>query len=535
MDRRLSLWRRPAATTVTAALALTCSALPAQNDPRARIVQQAIDALADPATAPDAITRLANLGAYAVPKLQDLLRYNRRSEVPPLARGNALLALGRLGRAALPALTELRDVMQFDEEWIATQACWTLSAVAPFMTKEQLATTVKELGNAPLGVRRSWLSQVLVLQEEIPGEDEEQRLVAMLRQSDLECVAACRWLICQPERRWEHKVELLTRVRNRLDRLVQRGPDLWLAQSAGNFTAGDLAAAWLLLSGEPQDLAAARGLLEHWEVEQRMRGIRLLHEQGASLPMLERADLVGRLWDTETRVALAAVSAFTAWGKAGVVALPALRLHERTHGNAEFAAACGKAAEAVLAACGDLPPGDRALLSAIDGALRGRPAPAGAGPFTSAGLSLASESLQLAQWNDQADHDAVLGIVEDAGPCSDDAIRAVFGWQRPGDNAAAELAMAWLARRAAAVRAAVAGDAARFDNMCRVWCQSGRRARIEFASQLLAANSDPAQRLSLLEDPNARFVSHALAVSLARPRGELEQATNRLRELLEPP
>ncbi|HEX6810426.1 MAG TPA: hypothetical protein VF384_02280, partial [Planctomycetota bacterium] len=46
---------------------------------------------------------------------------------------------------------------------------------------------------------------------------------------------------------------------------------------------------------------------------------------------------------------------------------------------------------------------------------------------------------------------------------------------------------------------------------------------------------DPAQRLSLLEDPNARFVSHALAVSLARPRGELEQATNRLRELLEPP
>jgi len=537
MDRPLSLWRRPAATRLAAALALTVSALPAQGDPRARVVQQAIEALADPATAPDAITRLQHLGAYAVPKLQELLRHNRRREVPPVARGNALFALGRMGRAALPALTELRDVIQFDEEWIATQACWTLSALAPFMTKEQLAATVKELETALFDVRRYWLGRVLVVQAEIPGETEEQGLVAMLEQSDLECIAACRWLTCQPERRWEQKDEMLTRIRHRLDRLLQRAPVSWFGQRPGNFTAGDLAAAWLQLSGEPADLAVARGLLEHWEAERRMRGVRRLHEKGASAPLLERADLVGRLWDSETGIALAAASAFAAWGKAAVVALPALRLHERTHQNAELAKACGKAADAVLGACGDLPPCDRALLLAIDAALRGQPAQAGAGPFTVAGLSLASETLLMAQWNDLASLDAVLRIVEDAGPCRDDAIRHVFGWLQHEEKVTAELAMAWLARRGAAVRAAVAsaGAPAGLEDLCRGQIWSGWRTAIEFAAQQFAAGADAELRRALLDDANARTVSHALAVSLAQPRGELRRATDRLRELLEPP
>lgn len=512
-----------------------------QHDRALQLAERAIAELGDPAQVADATRRLENLGAAAVRPLCEALRSGPRDGLPSETRQLILYVLGRLGRAALPALPSLRDAVRDGDPDVGRQAAWALSMLAPFLNEEQCRVLLVDLQDMGRDVRISWHAQILLASLALGPHPTQHQLLPWIEQGGVRGIAAYRWLAARADDLGDSQPDVLAAVTRELERVTRR--PLIRSAAGGSSDGPEVALAWLALAKAPLAAAPARALLDHWCADDRRRGVAWLHEHGAALPLRERADLVGRLWDSDPTIAAATARAFAAWGKAGVVALPALHLMQRNHADAAVAADCGDAAAAVLLACTDVPAADREWLAAVDAALRGERAATPAAGCSPAGRELLGEVLLLAQWNDATSLARVLELVEDAGPASATALQAVLGWLPHHEARAVDLACAWLARRGAEARVlfgAGGGTGEPFEEFLRWTCQyrihdGARRAGIEMLAHLLAAGATAPELALLLDDANSRVVAHGLAKALAAPRGSLQRHTARLQALLFPP
>jgi hypothetical protein len=530
----------PAVALFALSFSITCApvALLAQTN-ETRLQQVLASALADLENrerADDAAVRLENLGAAAVPSLSALLRWDNRDRASEAARLQAIYVLGRLGRHAVPAVPELRELVRSDGQMLGRQSMWTLSMLAPHMTPEQCEAVLVDLRTAPRSRTTQWMAAVLgnavaLAQNPNPGE-----LLRFLDSYDSTCVAACRWLVVHPDAHQDHRERLLAALTNLLQRNSAREAVRWQANDSGLFAVGDAAEAWLAVAREPLEARTARALLNHWHKDQRRAAIAWMQENGKPLPFRERADLVSRLWDTEPALVQAAADTLGMFGRAGLVALPALRLQQE-QGPEVARAACARAAERILADFAALPATDRDWLVAIDASLRGESPTAPAAPCSRTGLEAMTEVLYLAQWNRAPQLDRMLGLVELAGPCRDDTIQSVLGWLTANDTDVVDVACAWLARRGAGVRKALSAVADEPEVVLRRLIRhrvpaASAPVAIEMLAHILVADTPGRDRCHLLDDQNLRVVAHCLAASMASSPETLRPATPRLRQLL---
>lgn len=540
MDGPSPLWRRPTSLLAFACGSALAAAAARTQHPRVdAIVQRALVDLADPVLAPDAFRRLEHLGPLAITPLGALFHHTRRASSPVAVRQQALYVLARLGRLALPVLPDMVDLLRHDDPEVSRAACWTLAQLAPFLSEPQCRAVRAELHLAPREVRTAPTAVLLWAALELGNQPSPSRVAAALSERyTAECIAACRWLVVHAAALGDQRAELQNAVHNRLERVLERAPVRWRGPRPGSQEAPELAEAWLALTAAPLTAGPARALLDHWDPGERRRAIAWLQDHGASLPLRERADLIGRLWDSDPQLVLLACDALRDWRSRALVAVPSLRLLQRTHADRQLALYCGLTADRIVADDGHLGPADRALLAAMDAALQQRPAPEFLGPATVAGLEAASELLLLAQWNDAPTLERLLALVDAAGPCRDDAITAVFGWLDHDDPAVVQSACAWLATHRRQARKAVGDhDSAPFDWLCR-WtarhlaradCQ---RTMVEAQVHLLLPGDGP---LASLHADDGRMLAHALAVGLAAPRGTLGPAVARLQQLVAMP
>ncbi|MBL8754683.1 MAG: hypothetical protein JNK15_15370 [Planctomycetes bacterium] len=538
---------RPDALPASWFVPLFASALLAQSpatrppDPRLQqIVQRALAELDQPERARDGLRTLENLGAKGVPFLIEVLQWQQRDRTSPQVKNQVVYVLGRLGADALPALPELRAFLRNDADELGRQSMWALTMLAPHLDADQLLAVHDDLRRSPRSHTTLTMKNVLGNAIALAQQPTLTGLLQALSTYDTTAAAASRWLLAHPTAHAEHRTELLAALVNLLQRGAVRDPVRWRGAMQGGFANGDAAEAWLRLSGEPLGVLTARALLDHWQPDQRRAAIAWMADHGRTLPFRERADLVARLWDSDTGLQVAAAEALGRYGRAGLVALPGLRLlcagpDERTR------AAASRAAVAILADCSTLPATDVAWLTAIDATLGGAVGTAPAAKCSPAGLEAMTEILWLAQWNDAPTLARVLSLVEHAGPVRDDTMQAVFGWLVHDDAAVVDHACAWLARRGpAACRAFTAGlDGGDNEALRRLvrWSMpmADERTSLELLAHLTVAEATTGeQRRDLLDDENSRIVGRGLASMLADARDALPPATQRLRQLTRP-
>jgi hypothetical protein len=522
-------WARSRLLALAAATAWLGGGAPAQSERLRQIVANAIADLAEPAKSEPALRRLEALGPSIVPLLRAHLQRGERD----LATGNVLYVLGRCGRAALPAVPELCDVLGSGDETLCCQAMWVLGRIAPFLSEEQ-SSAVRERARVCAG-HRDEQAGVLVAVLGLGATPGLETLRAQLRHGGT--VAACTWICAQADAEVPKAAELTDAVAERLQ-LVSRRLEVQF-EFGTPYEAAPLAEAWLALTKKPLDALTARGLLGHWHPDQRRRAIAWLHDHGAALPAIEREDLVARLWDGDAQLVALAASALGEWGRAGMVGLAALRQRQRTLADASLRERCAGAADAIVAACADLAPADRAWLAAIDAHLRGDPQARPAAPPSEAARALAASMLRFAQWNEPATLAAVLELFDGPPPC-DNAVRAVYGWLCTRDAPVAHMALAWLARQGSAVRRAAALRT--FDplpdecvRLARGWVAfpAGPTA-IEAIAWFQSAGATTDELADLVESPNTRLAVRGLVEQVMRPTSRIA-TTERLRTLLAMP
>jgi hypothetical protein len=520
---------------VCVALAVLLPSLHAQQvtknaggDPRARIVQQAIADLADPTRELDAQRRLVNVGAFAVPALREQLQ-RRRDEVPDAHRVAMVSALGRFGRAAVPALPELRQSLEADGGTLTVVAAWSIGNVLPFADAagyRDVVTDVQRLG-ASVSDADPRLA-TLFWQARLGAPTTESMLCGWLRQEAVGTIAAARWIRAHPLT-IENRSVVQGLLRDRLEERMQRMPVSWQGPRPGWFGNDDLADAWRALSRAELDGVVARALLDDWVVDDRLVAIAWLRDHGATLPFRERADLVGRLWDRSPDVAIATAEALGAWGKAGLVGLAPLRSHQAAGLDERFAAACGAAADLIVASFASSDEAERELVAACDAATRRtRPAAAKAKP-TAAMQQLAAEVLFLGQWQDAVCCAHLLDAVDAAWANDDDTVRAVCGWLQHDDGATVAAAFAWLARCGTPATDAVAAPLPWFVRYSVAF--GARPAATEAMAWLATARGEPGTLRELCSDENLRTTARALAALLAQPTATSLPSPERLREL----
>lgn len=528
---------RPALFLALVWIAGGASSAKAQSDRVAQLVERTIADLEQPERAADAAMRLENLGALAVPALRSMLQYEHRERWHESTRLQAIAILGNMGKFALPALPELREYLRTDSRALGQDATAALAQLAPHFDDGQCRAILADFDAAPRQTAY-WLQSVILRHAATVGsKPEPEQLLAGLAGHDAGVIATCRWLAAHPDAWPEARPQLLAALDEWLERAGRREALRWRGALPGHFAAGDVAAARLALAREPMNANSARALLDHTRPEWRRRAIAWVADHGTELPFRQRADLVGRLWDVEPSLVIATANAWCKLGRAGLVALPALRLMQQS-APPEVAAACAEAAAAVMGACASQPSADRAWLVAVDRTLAGEPATTPAAFCTAEGQASLVEVLWLAQWNDASTLDRLLGLVENAGPCSDEAMQAVLGWLDRDDTHVVDVACAWLARRGAAVHRALGEGAEehaeeQLRSRIRFYIPDGSKgAGIELLAHATVAGAAATERAFLLDDDNLRIVAHALATALAQGQGALRGFVPRLQTLL---
>lgn len=499
-----------------------------------QIVERAIADFDEPAKIPDAVRRLENLGAAAVQPLRQ--RLQAREKLTSAACVQIVFVLGRLARTGLPALPELLRLLNDPDRDVGNQIVWTFVALAPFCDGQACGQILAAINAAPTGVRNSYLAYVARASIALgDGAPPEKLPHLLLSYNHAEQAAACRWIVARPDRCGDERDSIQRVLGDCMDAALVRAPIRWCGPLPSP-ALGDLAEAWLALSSDAIDARTARCLLEHERADMRQRGVAWMKDNGNVLPMRERADLVGRLWDTDAAVARAAAEALAAWGIEGLVALPCLRLLQRTT-TGVVSEACGKAADTMLAASAKLPAVEHEWLQAFDAAFRNTTVVAPGKPCPEDGRVRIADLLFLAQWNDAATLGRALDLAVAAGPLTDGVLQAVFGWLTDNDAAVTGLASAWLALRATAVGKAIAeqGEPANLARAALLHA-SGERDGPALELLLHVLDAGPAEDLrSQLEIDNGRLLPHAIARELAKPTPRLAALASRLQQLLAEP
>lgn len=367
------------------AIALLAAAAPCQQTRMQEIVGKHFEDLADPARARVAARTLTLLGGRVVPLLRERLDALQRGEQPYDSLLGAMVVLARMGKPGLEALPELIDVVENEGEGLGRQSMWALTRLAPIADEKQLSAIRSA---QQLCVRRRQFRNcesmdllgcqlyLARMQSERPETRVEILDAVVSRTHDLWRVLlqpACLQIAASPptDRNLrtamsEHLDELLALVLQRPSMPDEREMrDSFLADKTVSF-----AEARLALADGLRDARTARGMLGHWDADERLKSVAWLADHGTELQPREIADLCSVLWDGDAEVATASARAIAGFGKKGLFGLAPLLRRAGEDTAPELIRACLEASDAVVAAFA----GDEAepTVLAFAAALRGQ-------------------------------------------------------------------------------------------------------------------------------------------------------------------
>lgn len=496
--------------------------------------------------AEDAARALVHLGKAAVPMLRERLQtQNRSGESQPRVHG-AMYVLARIGKPAVEAWPELTVIHRAATDDLKRQAFWTMSQLLPWADDEQATTLEKDYqqatwvrGNEDYSVVMTGWWQMQLHREPSPSNllrmlgDAGARDLALSGLSPQRLTAAANWIAAHPEFAPGDLATIEKLLIERLDEAQQMAVIPWEQSWDSGWAAPMLAEALLAVRPAPLGSATARALLQHWDPDQRLRAAAWFEDGGHALPVLERAAIVGCIWDGEASIAKTAVNALSAWGRNGLVGLPALRWLERHAPDRAFADLCRETAERVIASTrtGDGPAGETA--TALDAALRGVDAarPELVDPTT------VHDVLIGARWTGADELQRLLQFHDECGlkaePVAPHLLRLAF----VAGNETATVALAWLAGHPDATALAAGKDR---DPMASYWairtyaCPQNYGVSIEACAWLRIPRvpTTEALRDQALASSDLRRVTRGLAAAIANSPGVLPACRDSLRELV---
>lgn len=427
---------------------------PPRSNAWTAMAEAAFADLDDEAKYAAACERLERAGPRVVQFVRERLTAAARANASSRQVRGLLYVLAKRGKEALPALPDLRAMLcelsdlERNPE-VDPALCWTLIALLPFVELPVATEILRDAG--PLIHRTGDEGALLRDIAEYGNAPDEQQILRRATHSRF-YLAACRWLVTRAED-LPFDREKCAAALDTFRRTLGTGP----GRGFGSTMDAEITDAWLAVSRDPIDALAAVCLLRHWDPARRVQAIAWLRAQGAALPVFDRVRLGAALWDPEASVRTHAAAALAAWGQAGVVGLAALRHLQQSHADVSYRALCGSTADALLASFDDAPPADRALLTAVDRCLQGRPPEAPpVAPASATGLARIGDALHLAVWCPADRLDQALRQIEAAGELDSDAAHAVFTWRSLGDHEVGATAWSWMARHPAATRDALA-------------------------------------------------------------------------------
>ncbi|MFN3244771.1 MAG: HEAT repeat domain-containing protein [Planctomycetota bacterium] len=534
--------------SASVALAIGATVLPAQDqDPRQqrparkngrieRLVARSIEELRDDDKRLDAIRRLQNLGKLAVPHLAVRIDEQRREGFSRQQQIDMLYVIGKLGRDGLPALGAIRSWVRDGDHEVAQQLVDTLGELAPFFEDDQAAAVRddwrRSLRNAPLRD-----VDVLMQQLNIPGSPSWPQIRSYLESTfsgSATCIAMCRWLTAHASELAADEERTVAALQARLEQDLVRKRVTF--SRTPDRTEPYVAAAWRAITAAPLNAECARALLTHPKVDQRHRATLWLADHGAPLPLEERADLVGRLWDGNADVARSAAEALGRWGRNGLVGVPALTFMAERHEAEPVRKACREAVAKVRDALQGLQDVDRAWLEAAVDTLLDQNGWPPQVPPSPRGKQALTELLLLGQWSHAPRVARLLDLVDRTRPTADQ-IGAVYGWLTRDDQVIADAALSFLARHASfADEAAEARGATdlqvEWTRLAAHWVTYPSRGTAFEAGAWITTHGVPSSDLlDLLDEQNSRLIARALAALLVEHPDRLQGVQPTLQRL----
>ena len=507
--------------------------LPKPEQPAARqsrlqqLIERSLQQLDSTEQRLDAIRRLENLGALAIPQLKQRLQWPKRNQLSRQQQVDLLYVLGSMGKLATPILPEVLSWLDDQNAEILEALLTTLAQLAVHLDDADLTTVGRELDKLRSGLRTATHAQALA-QVRLGQAPSTQQLMRAIADYEWDAVAACRKICAAPSSVPEDRQQLTAALRTRLDGINHR--KFFSTQRGTSNFAGELAAAWLTISGEAPDASVARGLLNHRLPSQRLRGVLWLDQHGQDLPAEERCDLVVRLWDGDEAVVTAGASALGHWQQNGALALPALLLMAEGHAAATVRAAATGAVQAITKGFATLPDPDRDWLLGAHAVLSDQTPVLPKALPSATGKRALTEMLMMAQWQNTERLCRLLEFTAEAQP--DLAmVGSVQTWLTMTDPPLIDAVLSWLSRHAS-----LTIESARelgYDDLAYRWQTLASYAvprtccgtALEAAAWFQTAHCVTADFTELLEDGNTRLQARALAEFLLRPSGAHQKLT----------
>lgn len=480
-----------------------------------------------------AVSRLENLGKLVVPELRRRFHWQKRGDLTWQQKVDLLYVLGSVGQDGVAAMPELLSWLDETDEETIDQLLSTLSYLAPHLGDPELRDLDRAVRSFRSARFRPGYSLVRSLTQ-LGANPSIDRLIGSLRDHGTHSVAACRKICTLTGLETIDRERITYLIYERLRTVTTRK---FVNQKRGaSGLSGELAEAWLAVSGKAPDAVVARGLLTHQRPMQRLRAILWLDENGKDLPTEELCDLAVRIWDGDDRVAAAAAKAIGKLGRRGAFGLPPLLLMAEQHRAKRMRTAATTAAAAIGKAFAESDAPDNAWLSGAVALLAGKQATVPKAPPSKAGRRTLAEMMMVAAWNPPKRLAELLTFVDASKP-DRDLVGMVYCWLQQKDPPLVDEALAWLARNAK--HTTDVADELRHDHPSRRWQhfalwdmpRACRGTAIEATAWFACVDADDDDLADLLDSGNTRLQARALAELLLRPADKLQPLAQRLRAL----
>lgn len=522
----------PTLTSLGLAFAIAAPAATGQSRLE-NMIDQSIKNLSTTELRLGSLQRLENLGKLVMPELRKRLHRQKRSDLTRQQQADLLWILGALGEHGVAAMPELIAWLSEANKATINPLMRTLTYLAPHLDQKQLDKLFQEVRQYHSARNHSDF-RLIRAQVGLSAQPSTKHLVAHLRDYEASMTAACRKICAKPNMAAEDAQQLAEVLHERMSTVTKRS---FLSLRRGTtWQSGELAAAWLAISGKAPDAVVARALLTHRRPMQRVRGILWLQEHGKSLPAEERCDLVVRLWDGDDRVVKAAASALSKWRHHGAMLLPPLLQLAEQHSSTTIRADLNSAAKQVAQNFKNYPQQDQPWLFGAQAILTGRPALVPTNAPSQVGKRALAELMMMAQWSPPERLANLLTFVNESQP-DRELVGTVYGWLASQDPPVIDATLAFLARNAK--HTVDVADSVRQDSPSRRWqiftvwnvpriCRS---TAIEATAWFQTVEASSGELVDMLDSRNTRLQARGLAELLLRPTDRLLTVTSRLREI----
>tara|TARA_R110002072_G_scaffold269079_11_gene428373 strand:+ start:30156 stop:32057 length:1902 start_codon:yes stop_codon:yes gene_type:complete len=522
----------PTLMSLGTAMAIAATAVTGQSRLQS-LIYQSIENLNTTELRLNALQRLENLGPMAVPELRKRLHWQKRGDLTRQQQVDLLYVIGTLGKHGTPAMPELLAWLTETDSETIEQLLVTFTYLAPHLDQEQLNTLNKEVRQYRAARRRRAYGLILA-QVRLGAQPSTKHLIADLRDYENHATAASRKICATPEIAAEDREQLTDVLYEVLRKLTKRS-FISMRRGASSLS-GELAEAWLTVSGRAPNAVVARGLLTHRLPMQRVRGILWLKDHGRNMPVEERCDVAVRLWDGDDRVVTSAATAMATWRIEGAFALAPLLHTAEQHQSEQVRSAVIGAAKMLASDFEHAAPTDRPWLRGAHAILLGQPAAVPKQVPTNAGKRILAEMMMMAQWNPTERLTNLLTFLNKAEP--DRAlVGTVYGWLASSDPPLIDATLSWLAhnaRHTADIAESVREDDPDTRWQLFTWYQvpaACRGCAIEASAWFQTVDALTSDFVDLLDSSNTRLQARGLAELILRPSDPLLPLAQRLRSL----